>query len=178
MGYYKIALEQEPEISILVKEIAVKSGMETRSFDSRLKTKLAYVKKMKKNYTLHKSNYEISDILRYTYITSADTLAQKTLDVIETFKGLGYETIEIKNYWLMSFYPYNGINTVIVSPSGLKFELQYHTIESYEIREKIHDLYEEWRNLPETSMKAKELNRKMFEGYQGTVVPKDIKKVK
>lgn len=178
MGYYKIALEQEPEISILVKEIAVKSGMETRSFDSRLKTKLAYLKKMKKNYTLHKSNYEISDILRYTYITSADTLAQKTLDVIETFKGLGYETIEIKNYWLMSFYPYNGINTVIVSPSGLKFELQYHTIESYEIREKIHDLYEEWRNLPETSMKAKELNRKMFEGYQGTVVPKDIKKVK
>ena len=178
MGYYTIALEQEPEISILVKEIAVKSGMETRSFDSRLKTKLAYLKKMKKNYTLHKSNYEISDILRYTYITSADTLAQKTLDVIETFKGLGYETIEIKNYWLMSFYPYNGINTVIVSPSGLKFELQYHTIESYEIREKIHDLYEEWRNLPETSMKAKELNRKMFEGYQGTVVPKDIKKVK
>jgi len=178
MGYYKMALEQEPEISALVREIAVKARMETRSFDSRLKTKIAYLKKIKKNHLLHKSNYEISDILRYTYITSADTLATKTLEVIEIFKSLGYETIEIKNYWLMSFYPYNGINTVIVSPNGLKFELQYHTIESYEIREKIHDLYEEWRNLPETSMKAKELNRKMFEGYQGTVVPKDIKKVK
>jgi hypothetical protein len=178
MGYYKIALEQEPQISSLVKEIADKVGMETRSFDSRMKTKRSYLKKLEKNYSINKKQYQIKDILRYTYISSPDTLAHKTLEAIETYKKRGYITIEIKNYWLMNFYPYNGINTVIVSPNGLKFELQYHTVESYEIRENIHEIYEEWRNLPEISEKAKELNRKMFEGYKGTIVPRDIKKVK
>lgn len=178
MGYYNMALEQEPQISSLVKELADKVGMETRSFDSRMKTKRSYLEKLEKNYVTNKKEYEIKDILRYTYIASPDTLTQKTLEVIAIYEKLGYNTVEIKNYWLMSFYPYNGINTVIISPNGLKFELQYHTMESYKIRESIHELYEEWRNLPEISEKAKELNRKMFEGYKGTIVPKDIKKVK
>lgn len=173
-----MALEQEPQISALIKEVAKNTGMETESFHSRLKTRQAYLEKLEKNNTTNYNSNEITDILRYTYVSAPDTLTDKTLEVIDALYRKGYDTIEIKNYWLMSFNPYNGINTVIVSPNGLKFELQYHTKESYAIREKIHDLYEEWRNLPETCEKAKELNRKMFECYQGAIVPKNIKKVK
>lgn len=173
-----MALEQEPKISALVKEVADKIELETRGFNYRLKTKQAYLEKIEKKFSLDKPKYEIKDILRYTYISPPETLTEKTIQAILMYEKMGYTTAEIKNYWLMNFNPYNGINTVIITPSGLKFELQYHTPESYERKERMHELYEEWRKLPETATKAKELNRKMFEGYQVIKVPKDIKKVK
>lgn len=178
MGYYKNTLKNEPQITALVKDIADKFEIETRGFEFRMKTQKSYHDKLENHDTLNGNEYEVKDILRYTFIFSADVLTEKTLMVIDTFRKLGYDTVEIKNYWLKKFYPYNGINTVIISKDGLKFELQYHTLESYEIKESIHKLYEEWRNLPETSQKAKELNRKMFECYKETTEPKDIKKVK
>ena len=56
----------------------------------------------------------------------------------------GCKEVEVKNYW--SCLTYRGINTVLQAPSGTKFELQFHTEESFLHKQnKTHILYEALR---------------------------------
>ncbi len=84
--------------------------------------------------------------MRYTYVSKGDVLAQKILNSIEEYGKIGYNKVEVKNYWLNPKIAYNGINTILSSPNGQKFELQYHTQQSFDIKNgKLHALYEEFR---------------------------------
>ncbi|MEL7571314.1 MAG: head morphogenesis protein, partial [Eubacteriaceae bacterium] len=80
-------------------------------------------------------------------------------------KNKGYTTINIYNTWNYEFYPYKGINTVVKTPDGIVFELQYHTPESYKLKNgELHKLYEKQRLLEDTSSDEYiELNNKMIE---------------
>lgn len=54
--------------------------------------------------------------------------------------------MKLKNTWLDEMNPYNGINVQIEAPNGQIFELQFHTPESFELKNGIlHDLYEQQR---------------------------------
>lgn len=178
MTYYNKAIANEPEITEKVKQISEKVGMDPVGLEYRIKGKDSYLRKIRSNYSPNGNEYEVKDILRYTYTSSSEELAKKTMSSIDAYDEIGYNTIEIKNYWLDKYNPYNGINTVLSSPKGQKFELQYHTPESYRIKDGIHKMYEEWRALPEGSEEAKKLNRKMFDSYKGVAIPKDIERVK
>jgi hypothetical protein len=178
MGYYNKAVANEPELTDHVKMVANVSGMDMAGLKFRIKGKKSYLRKIRDSYKPDGQEYEVKDILRYTYTSEPFTLTEHALKAIEIQKDMGYNTIEIKNYWLKKFNPYNGVNTIVKAPNGQKFEIQYHTPESYRIKEKNHDMYEEWRELPQSSERAKELNRKMFDEYKGIVIPKDIERMK
>lgn len=178
MSYYNKAVANEPEITEHVKKIAKSSDMDMAGLKYRIKEKDSYIRKIRDNYALGDNQYEVKDIIRYTYTANPDSMVGKSLKAIDTHKNLGYNTIEIKNYWLKKFNPYNGVNTVVTAPNGQKFEIQYHTPASYKIKDEIHDMYEEWREQPIDSDRAKELRRKMFMRYEGVTVPTNIERVK
>ena len=55
-----------------------------------------------------------------------------------------------------------GYNTTVIAPNGQKFEVQYHTKESYDTKEQIHKLYEDWRVIEDkTSEEAIMLSKEM-----------------
>jgi hypothetical protein len=93
---------------------------------------------------------------------------------------LGYNTIEVKNYWLNDMVPYNGINTTLKTLDGQKFEMQYHTLESFDLKNgEMHKLYEKQRLITDTSSeKYMKLNDKMFELSDALEIPKNIEAVK
>ena len=76
--------------------------------------------------------------------------------------------------------PYNGINTTVQASNGQKFEVQYHTDESFEIKnEKMHELYEEQRLISnEKSKQYSVLRDKMFAISDNMQVPKNIEVIK
>lgn len=178
MTYYNKAIANEPEITEHVKKVTESVGMDMAGIENRIKSKKRYLQKISDKFSPEGNTYEVKDIIRYTYTSDPLNLSEKTLKAIDTHKHMNYNTIEIKNTWLNRYNPYNGINTVVKSPSGQLFEIQYHTPESYRIKQKNHDAYEEWRELPEGSERAKELNRKMFAEYKGITIPKEIERVK
>lgn len=108
--------------------------MQIKGLENRIKNRDTYLEKVRRRYNPDGNTYEIKDIPRYTYTSDAGSLSQKTLSSIEKLKEMGYTASEVKNYWLDKNNPYNGINTVITSPNGQKFELQYHTHESYAVK--------------------------------------------
>lgn len=180
MTYYNQALENEPDITAHVKQVAEQLKMSAAGLQYRVKSKDSYLTKIRRKYDPLGNEYEVKDILRYTYTGTPESLADKTMAAIDKHKQLGYNTIEIKNYWPDKLNPYNGINTTLRAPSGQAFELQYHTPESFEVKNgKMHELYEKQRLIKDTSSKEyMELDDEMFELSDSMAVPNDIEKVK
>lgn len=180
MTYYNRAIANEANITEMVKKVAQKAGMNVEGLEHRIKTKDSYLRKIRANYNPVGNRYEVKDIVRYTYTDLPEVMTEKALRSIEIFRECGYNTIEIKNYWLNKSNPYNGVNTTMKTTNGQKFELQYHTQESYTIKEgKMHKLYEKQRVLTDISSKEYiELEDKMFELSDSMQIPERIERIR
>ncbi len=180
MTYYNKAMAAEPEITAQIEKVSESIGMKTIGMEHRIKSKERYLEKIRRKYDPNGNEYEVKDILRYTYSSSPMELSDKTLKAIDVYEKMGYNTVEIKNSWLNNLDPYNGINTTIQSPSGQKFELQYHTPDSFKIKDgKMHKLYEQQQSIADTSSKEyMDLTDQMFDLSDSLEVPVNISEVK
>lgn len=178
MSYYNKALDREPEITTQVKDIARKTGMDMEGLEYRIKGRESYLRKIESKYSPDGNTYEVKDILRYTYTAAPENLVECMQKAIEAYRNMGYNTIEVKNYWLNKRNPYNGVNTTVKAPNGQKFEIQYHTPESYRIKDTMHGLYEKWRVLDPTIKEAIELRKQMHQMSYSMEVPRNISEVK
>ena len=179
MTYYDKAVLNEPDITNQVNQVAESAGMDTLGLEYRIKTKESFLEKVRKNYNPEGNEYEIKDIVRYTLGSSADSLSEKTLKVIDKFEKEGYNTIRVKNTWNPDS-SYNGINTFIKAPSGQIFEMQYHTPESFKLKNgELHKLYEQQRKISDYRSKEYiELEDRMIDLSGQLTFPKNIERVK
>lgn len=179
MSFYNKAIQNEPSVTKVVTDIAKQMKMEPAGLEYRIKSKDSYLRKVRSNYQPSGNDYEVKDILRYTYTAGSEELVDKTLNCIDGFEKDGYNTITVKNYWLNKNNPYNGINTIIKAPNGQKFELQYHTPESFELKNgKLHKLYEKARLIEdETSPEFLKLRDEMFDLSDKLTAPDGIERV-
>lgn len=180
MKYYDKATESEPLITSSVKAVAGNCRLETYGLKNRVKGKESYLRKIRAEYNPDGNTYEVKDIIRYTLGSkNPDTLVERMNAAIAELNEMGYNTITLKNTWNNPKNPYKGINTIVAAPNGQKFEIQYHTRESFETKEKMHKLYEDWRRFEDkTSKEAIKLSEEMTTLSKGLSVPKNIEKVK
>jgi SPP1 gp7 family putative phage head morphogenesis protein len=179
MGYYSKAVVNEPEITKHVRAVAKGTGMDGLGIEYRIKAKESFLEKIRRNYNPDGNEYEIKDIIRYTLGADTDTLTDKTLKTIDKFEQEGYNTIRVKNTWGPDS-SYDGINTSIKAPSGQIFEMQYHTPESFELKNgELHKLYEEQRKILDYRSKEYiELEDRMIDLSNQLTFPKNIERVK
>jgi hypothetical protein len=179
MQYYDKAVKNEPGITSAVTGIAGKLGVDTVGLEYRIKSKESYLRKIKSNFRSSGNTYEVKDIIRYTYTAPPEQITEKALRSIEEFEKIGYTTVEVKNSWLDDNNPYKGINTTMRSPTGQKFELQYHTPDSFVLKDgKLHKLYEKARELDQMSDEYFKLNDEMIDLSSKLTVPTGIERVK
>jgi hypothetical protein len=179
MSYYNKAITNEPEITERVKGVAEATGMNILGLKYRIKSKSSFLEKIEKNYDPTGNEYEIKDIVRYTLGADTNSLADKTLMAIDKFEQGGYNTVRIKNTWSASS-SYNGINTFIKDPNGQVFEMQYHTKESFNLKNgELHELYERQRKITDDeSEEYLEIEDKMIALSSKLAFPKNIERVK
>ena len=89
---------------------------------------------------------KITDALRFTNLSPTETLTDDYFKMVKDLESKGYQMVEVTNTFA-DYTTYRGINTLVKSPDGYVFELQFHTSESMEIKEINHKLYEEERKL-------------------------------
>ncbi len=181
MSYYEKAVNNEPLITSSVKVTANSAKMDMYGLKSRIKSKERYLEKIRTGYKANGNTYEVNDIIRYTLGTdNADDLVEKMNTAIEGFAEIGYNTTVLKNTWNSVKDPYRGINTTIVAPNGQKFEVQYHTKESFDLKNgEMHKLYEQARLIDDTeSAEFLALRDKMFELSDTLTAPKGVERVK
>ncbi|MFA9376242.1 MAG: minor capsid protein [Lachnotalea sp.] len=179
MTYYNKAILNESEITKKIKEVAASNNMKNLGLKYKIKEKDSYLEKIRKNYKPDGNEYEIKDIVRYTLGADTKSLVKRTLQSIDMFNQEGYNTIRIKNTWKPKSQ-YKGINTSIKAPNGQMFEVQYHTQESFDLKNnELHKIYEKLRKLNDyESDEYIELEDKMIELSDKLITPKGITEVK
>jgi hypothetical protein len=100
---------------------------------------------------------QIPDAIRYTFCFSATDYTQGCSDIKERLEEHGYRMYKCKNSW--TDLEYKGVNTRWVTPEGQRFEVQFHTPESFHAKHEVtHDAYERIRDPLTTANERRELS--------------------
>ena len=95
--------------------------------------------------SLTDANARINDSVRYTMLTDEDNYVEKAKQTLKTLQDAGYEITAARNTWDNPYY--KGVNTTLKTPDGVVFELQFHTTDSFIIKDcESHVYYEIRRN--------------------------------
>lgn len=186
LSSYNRIIKNEPVITQDLKDISEKLGVEMVGLDYRLKTPASFLRKVNtdSNGSMDSSIIQdvidhTYDVIRYTYQAPGNSLVDAYGNVCQSLESKGYSEIRVKNTWMNRFSPYKGINCIFQHPNGQKFEVQFHTPESFKLKDgELHTLYEQWRVMDKNTPEAKLLADKMFALSEKLEQPKNIEKVK
>ena len=196
VDYYKRCVEAEPKITADLFEIAGHIGTEMFGIKYRLKSagdnaegvcrfadkideKLKAAEKAGKPISYKEAAEDVHDLVRYTMAATPETLVEDFLRVKELLEAKGYSFLKIKNTWetYTMNAPYRGLNTQIMSPYGIVFELQFHTAESLVTKSVTHSLYETARDPRIDVVQKASLLNQMYDLFARMTAPDGISKI-
>ena len=175
------ARSQEPKITDALLEIANSHGCRLAGLEFKLKSLDSLIRKIKTDAKLDGLSFDaagklINDVLRYTMIFNVHTFGEQYLNIKRHLSNEGFIFRRVKNTWLDN-NTYNGVNTNIEF-NGLSFELQFHTQESFDLKNGLlHNLYEERRQIGITQQRQLFLDKQMVSLSQKLEIPNGIKGV-
>lgn len=125
--------------------------------EERLKEKVAEKIEHEPNKSPSDAARQITDAIRYTFCFEAETYADGYWEVKQQLEACEHRMVYSKNHW-RGDREYKGINTRWVTPEGQRFEMQFHTAESYHAKQDItHSSYERLRGPLTTDDERNEL---------------------
>lgn len=192
--HYTLSVTKEPAITETLQKAVSKTNGTLSGLDFRLKTESSYKRKVEKEVidiqnkatkeglkvtvTKEDVTQNMRDVVRYTCLSEKGDLVKDYNKIMGTLENDGYKVVRVKNTFEPDA-PYKGINTIVQDPDGYNFELQFHTPQSFELKNGIlHELYEEERLVTTTPARKKELQKQMKEISDSIVFPDDVDKIK
>lgn len=125
--------------------------------DDRLKEKIAEQLDAEPGKASDDILRKIPDAIRYTFCCQPENYARGYYDFKEQLESLGHEMYLSKNFWEKP--EYKGINSQWVTQDGQRFEVQFHTPESFHAKQDItHGSYERIRNPLTSRSELRELH--------------------
>lgn len=155
----------EREATSLVRGLGQATGGRMAGYDFRLKSESSLSRKLAsdmadKGRTAAYASARIYDNLRYTLKFPAGQYTKGVEKTLANLRAQGYEVDRLKNFW-SGGKGYAGVNAVIRSPDGYRWELQFHTQDSLDAKDPSHLLFERQRD-PSTPRALKyELGRQI-----------------
>lgn len=148
--YYYYLCNCESIITNLILNIIKENTNENDSvylagLKNNIKSKESFENKCNRNDRIFPKIFYIYDILRYTIILPVEFFYNKYVLILNSFKNKGIEIFRVKNTWIHfdKDIPYRGINVLLYYKNSIVFEVQFHTLESYNENMSTHNLYEE-----------------------------------
>jgi len=138
----------EPDVTRDVRALEV-NGAYLTGLPHRIKAEDRLMQKIladaiKDNVNLAQAADSISDVLRYTLVIRDEDYSRQVPEAMQKLTDSGYQVVKFHNAWGGKFY--QGINVQLLSPAGVKTELQFHTPNSYAIKQASHEVYEIRKN--------------------------------
>lgn len=185
---YEIAMSNEPKITKDIIEFTKKAGAYNDGLKFKLKSIDSLTRKIRDEYVKAKAkgiDLEIVDIAnsikdanRYTAILDIDKFVDQYNEIHNSLLKAGYKVMKTKNTFKLNNASYKGINSNYITPEGNIFELQFHTVESFALKNGIlHDLYEQYRKIDTPDKRKKELEDEMIKLSSKLKIPKNIDKI-
>lgn len=177
---YAQAVAAEPAITATMEKVSEKFGGKMAGLEFKLKTEESLTRKIDDNAVKYNGDRaeaaaNISDANRYTMTFEPQQYSNGVQEAVKDLEKEGY-TLNVKNYW-NDDNPYKGINVAATAPDGTKFELQFHTPESHDVKENaLHGLYETFRTATDEATRL-DLHNQMVAVSAQTTVPSGIEQL-
>jgi len=164
---YKKDMENEPQITQDVCEIADALGTEMWGLEYRTKTAgdnskgvCRIQEKIEQDLEEDRVKAEragrqptltyqdcvngLNDLVRYTQMSTEDNLVENYEKTVKALEAKNYKVVKVKNFYNKDPMenPYRGLTVVFESPTGTKFEFQFHTPRSILAKEAAHPIYD------------------------------------
>lgn len=162
------ASQAEPEVTSFLSDLSQAAGGRLEGLDFALKSEASLSRKIstvseKYNLSLAEAAADINDALRYTMILDSKSFGNNVVEVFESLDKAGHKKKWVTNTFLDESASYKGVNATFETPEGQLFELQFHTSDSFDVKQNInHALYEEARLLSTSTKRVSELNDQML----------------
>ena len=158
------AAKAEKQVTPVLDEIARGEGAELVGLEHRLKKVDSLTDKITRDAASEYAHLpveeaasrtadDVKDVLRYTVQADRHRYADTYEAVSGQLHDRGFTLDKVKNTWAepgsAQAGPYRGINSQWRTPEGESFELQFHTADSFAMKQETHAMYEEFR-APET----------------------------
>lgn len=161
----------EPVITSDIKEVVSELGSNLSGLQYSVKTASSISDKLDRDLHYHsdispeESLLSMKDVIRYTEICEHDDIFNVANDTIDSLKEKGYILSGVKNYYLHPFKStgYMGLHLNFISPYGQEIELQVHSEESFEAKQRGHELYEQLRSVSTPIQDKKILQKRILE---------------
>ncbi|HXT01652.1 MAG TPA: hypothetical protein VN915_13345 [Elusimicrobiota bacterium] len=140
------AAAAEPRITVELQRVTEQNGGELVGLKNRLKGAKSLTEKIAKDMkdkgmSADEAAGKIGDTVRYTSILPEESFTRGVDATLDGLKTKGYKIVKYKNTF-QDGNVYKGINCQLRSPEGHLFELQFHTVESFELKSAMHGEYE------------------------------------
>lgn len=180
---YKKAIAAEESITKSLQDVTKGIGSKLAGLDFRTKTPKSTARKVisdakEKGITVEECISSMYDLVRYTQENTVENFVDNYKKTMRQLESENYKIIQVKNTFNNPMSPYKGLNLKMQDAKGNKFELQFHTAQSLEVKEEMHKIYEEIRLLDKSDPKYSQLNKKMFDLGQKVIIPKGIDEIK
>ena len=166
-GLLERAAAIEPIITGDLQRMAAAVQARMAGLDYRFKGRESLIRKIesktwRRDVTPARAAANITDVLRYTVLLDGESFVSQYWQLQEQLAASGYQTNKVSNTWRKNAV-YKGINTTITK-NGQVFELQFHTEQSFNLKNnELHKLYEEAREISTSTERRAELQRQMIE---------------
>lgn len=149
------------------------AGLEfCRKGDARLKEKVAEKLEAEPSMAVTKAMREVADAIRFTYCFPPGNYTMGYHHIREQLTTRGYQMYYSENSWTKP--EYKGINTRWVTAEGQRFEVQFHSPESFHAKHHVtHAAYEGIRDPTTSRAERRELHAFQREVCSRIQVPDD-----
>ncbi len=113
---------------------------------------------------------EINDSVRYTFEVPDGNYSHGVQRAVDTLQAQGFENIKFKNTWGEGGYP--GINSTWRDPAtGQRFEVQFHSPDSFNAKMSTHETYEQLRLPGNSPERIEQLTKQQNEIFDSVPIP-------
>lgn len=156
------AWAEEPAVTAALQTLE-KGGVRLEGLENRLKGKESLVRKLladaeAEEVSLAQAAAGIGDVLRYTVVIDEGSYDEEVPEALQKLEACGFRVVKFRNAWGGKFY--QGINAQLLSPNGERVEVQFHTAQSYDIKQASHKVYEIRRSPQSAPEQVAEATRK------------------
>lgn len=140
------ARQMEPQVTDMLQNIAARHGGQLAGTQHQLKSYGSLQDKLKQRMALKKQPLDeaaasVNDALRYSVVLEPQGFTAGLRAVLAALDDQGHARVKLTNQF--TEYPpvFKAINVTLRSPEGALWEIQFHTPETFALKERFHDLY-------------------------------------
>ncbi|MFC3396804.1 XopAD/skwp family type III secretion system effector [Brenneria rubrifaciens] len=128
--------------------------------------------KLAEQFARHRQDWEqavahINDALRYSVVLPHHAFVEAYRQVVVALEDEGHELLQRKNYFARWNMPFRSINVSLrEAESGQRWEIQFHTGETFPLKARYHDVYKDQQRLSRQGQTSETVKARMNEALQ------------